>query len=165
MTTETLNKVERRRFLTPELIKEIADIIADGNYNNTACSILGVNERVFYQWLQKGQEQLDARSEDSTEPDSIYTQLYHAIKMAAGVAEAQMVNVVRKNANEKGDWLPAMTFLERRHPDRWGRRERKQIDITEHKHIEITHIETVRDYGKDQAIEATDYKLIESKLS
>ncbi|KKK80579.1 hypothetical protein LCGC14_2822070, partial [marine sediment metagenome] len=38
-------------------------------------------------------------------------------------------------------------FLERRHPDRWGRKDRHQVDVTE-KVITITHVTVVKDYGE-----------------
>lgn len=36
--------------------------------------------------------------------------------------------MIRETALDKREWLPAMTFLERRHPERWGRKDRLQVD-------------------------------------
>ena len=47
-----------------------------------------------------------------------------SIQKAEAIAEDELASVVRSAALDKGEWLPAMTFLERRHPDRWGRGDR-----------------------------------------
>jgi hypothetical protein len=52
-----------------------------------------------------------------------------------------MVEVIREKAEVDREWLPAMVFLERRHPDRWGRKDRRTVDINERKDITITHVE------------------------
>ncbi len=51
-------------------------------------------------------------------------------------------------------WLADITHLERRHPDRWGRKDRTKIDITETKKVIITHVEVVMsDAGQGEIIE------------
>ena len=56
--------------------------------------------------------------------------------------------MIKETALEKKEWLPAMTFLERRHPERWGRKDRHQVDINENKQVTITHVTVVKDYGQ-----------------
>jgi len=51
-----------------------------------------------------------------------------------------------------GEWLAAATYLERRHPERYGRPIRASVTIEEHKRITITHVEVVKDYGQGAVI-------------
>jgi len=155
----------RKRILSPELIEQLCEYVRQGNYNIIAVRACGIHERTFYSWLERGQRELEARSEDTTEPESLYTQLYQSLKRSEAEAQIKIANVVTNAALKKGEWLPAMTFLERRWPDQYGRRERKSIDVTERKVIEVTHIETVKDRGQGPTIDATDYKLLEDKCT
>ena len=59
-------------------------------------------------------------------------------------------NVTEEIHETGGDWLAAATHLERRHPDRWGRKDRTRVDINEKKSITITHVEVVLNQGNDQ---------------
>ena len=139
--------MSRKRILSEELIEQLCAYVRAGNYNIIACRAMGVIERTFYNWLERGQRELNAREEDSQEPESLYIQLYQSLKKAEAEAEAAMVTVVREAGSVGKQWLAAATHLERRAPERWARRERRSIEITESRHIEVTHIETIKDYG------------------
>lgn len=62
----------------------------------------------MYKWLERGEN----------EP-GIYADLLQEYQAANGAAEIFAVTIVKK-AMEK-DWRAAITFLERRFPDRWRR--------------------------------------------
>jgi hypothetical protein len=50
------------------------------------------------------------------------------LERAEAQAEVRAVtNVVEAGANQ---WQASMTYLERRYPDRWGRRERQSVEVT-----------------------------------
>ena len=72
---------------------------------------------------------------------SIFIRLSDAINEASAINENQLVGVIKSAAVDKKEWLPAITFLERRHPDRWGRKDRTRVDVTEIKTVVITHVE------------------------
>ena len=59
-------------------------------------------------------------------------------------------NTTKEETETGGEWLAAATFLERRHPDRWGRKDRTRVDINERKAITITHVEVVLNQGEDK---------------
>ena len=158
----------RRTEITQDIIDRLLEVISAGNYNIVACQVAGIAEPTFYAWLKRGEADILAGHEN------LYTQLIESLKCAQANQEAGIVGkllsavdggevtrrtvVHRKDGTEveteeysQPQWLGLMTFLERRHPDRWGRRESKQIDITEYKRIEVTHIEVIKDYGSSQA--------------
>lgn len=148
----------------------LASLVAKGNYNVTACQLIGITESTFYDWLKRGQQDIDS------DTNTLYSYLFEAIKKAEAASEDEMVQRVRAAAlpgvkgkktkispdgttveisESSGDWLAAATYLERRHPDRWGRRDRTRVDITETKSIQITHVEIVlTEAGPTPAIEA-----------
>jgi hypothetical protein len=44
------------------------------------------------------------------------------IRTAESLAEAETVRAIRAAANDPRNWAAGMTYLERKYPDRWGRR-------------------------------------------
>jgi len=132
------------RKLNNGLITAISHAIAKGNYAQTACYLTGITPQTFINWSHQAQKD---EQNGLTSEDSIYLRLFESVKKAEAIAEAKLVEVVRESAEVKREWLPAMTFLERRHPDRWGRKDRSQVTIDEHKTITITRVEVVKPEG------------------
>ena len=99
--------------LTPERQKAICDDLRTGCYVETACVRAGIDESTFYRWLEK------ARS--GRRP---YSDFRDAVKKAEADAEVLLAGTVMRVAlnPENPNWQAAMTMLERRHPERWGRR-------------------------------------------
>ncbi len=146
--TETTTKRPIPRKLNPGMIQALSEVIAKGNYATVACQLCGISEDCFYSWLEQSRED---QENGLTSENSLYLRLAESLKRAESQAEAELVNVVRESATVKKEWLPAMTFLERRHPDRWGRKDRTRVDINEKKSITITHVEVVLNQGDSQA--------------
>ena len=149
MTTNQLTKRPIPRKLNQGMIDAIALVISKGNYPTVACQLAGIDWHTLQKWIKLGSQEL---TEDNPNSESIYLRLVTALKRAEAQAEAELVNVVRESAMVKKEWLPAMTFLERRHPDRWGRKDRTRVDITEKKTITITHVEVVLNQGEGQQV-------------
>ncbi len=151
MTTKELAQATEKRPIPRKLnqgmITALSEVIAKGNYATVACQLCGISENCFYTWLEQA---LKDEENGLTSEDSLYVRLKESLKRAEAQAEAELVNVVRESATVKKEWLPAITFLERRHPDRWGRKDRTRVDINEKKSITITHVEVVLNQGKDQ---------------
>lgn len=143
------------RKLNNGMILALSLAIAKGNYAVTACGLCGIDVHSLMDWVHLGEQDVLLGREN------LYTQLVSSLKEAEAKAESEIVDVVRNSAKEDKNWIAGMTFLERRHPDRWGRRERKSIEITEHRVIEVTHVEVIKDYGPGQAIDTEVVKQIE----
>lgn len=151
LTTTNDNKKIGHRVskLTPELITKLTGYMARGNYFITACNASGISKKTAYEWINKGEEDIENGVE------SLKRDLVNALKRAEGIAEDELASMIRETALEKREWLPGMTFLERRHPERWGRKDRSTISIEETKTITITTVEVVKDYGQGR-IEGKD---------
>ncbi len=154
MTIRTTDRVPIPRKLNPGMIEALSLAIAKGNYAVTASRLCGIDEHTLMNWTNQGLADILAGREN------LYTQLVSALKEAEAQSETDMVELVRNTAVEKKDGYLGMTYLERRHPDRWGRRERKTIEINEHRVIEVTHVEVIKDRGPDITIEPSTPNLL-----
>ncbi len=94
-------------------VHEFLHELSEGNYIETAAKIAGISKQTVYNWLKRGQA--------GEEPYNLFVD---AVEKAQAKAEAVDVANVRK-AGKAGPqfWAASMTFLERRYPDRWGKRQ------------------------------------------
>jgi len=101
--------------LTPELIEKIIPSIEAGNYVETVCQAHGVHRTTYYKWIKKGEK---AKS-------GIYRYFFDTVKLAEARAEQKLIEEWR----EKLQVSPTnyKDFLERRYPERWGKK-----DIVKH---------------------------------
>lgn len=110
---------------TKELTRKICKAIEAGNYPETAAVISGLPARTFYRWMKKGRESKSKRG--------IYWQFWQSVKKAENFAEAYFLQVIRKSAEGdaengvKRNWQSAAWYLERKYPEKWGRKERLDI--------------------------------------
>lgn len=97
----------------PQRIYKLLKSIASGNYKQTACRIAGIAPQTLYNLI------------DQAKAGYIPAiRLIDALEKAEAFAEGEMVDCVR-NAAKSGPqyWAAGMTYLERRQPDRWGKRQ------------------------------------------
>lgn len=89
----------------------LLEAVEAGNYLETACDLAGLSKQTVYAWIKRGEE--------GEEP---FSTLSNALKRGQARAEAAEVAKVRKAGEDPRFWAASMTYLERRHPDRWARR-------------------------------------------
>lgn len=94
------------------VVQELLTHIGAGNYYDTAAEIAGIAPRTLDYWLERG--------ETGEEP---YNAFLRAVKRAERKAEALAVSRVRAAGEKPQFWAAEMTFLQRRHPQRWSQRE------------------------------------------
>lgn len=114
--------------LTPELQDKIIKYIKAGSYIKEACKAVGIGESTYYDWLKWGKE--------DKKPYSEFSEL---TKQAEATGELTILLEIRQQV--KKDWHAGMEILGRKYPDRWGRKDYMQanisIKVTE---IVITHV-------------------------
>lgn len=93
--------------LTPERAEALIELLRDGVYVETACAACGVGTSTFYRWMTIDREP--------------YVEFRDAVKKAEAEAETRAVEVVRNAATTS--WQAAAWWLERKFPERWGRRD------------------------------------------
>jgi len=104
--------------LTARLIKTMARAIGDGAYVETAAALSGISKDTLYRWLRM------AEGEHST---PLHRELSDAVKKGMARAEQRDLAVIDKAA-QQGIWQAAAWRLERKHPDRWGRQSKVQLE-------------------------------------
>jgi transposase len=80
-----------------------------------AARAAGISEATFYRWLQRGENS----------KSGIFREFCEAVKNAEAEAEAELLSFIIEQARS-GTWQAAAWILERRHPERWARRERME---------------------------------------
>lgn len=106
-------KMGRPNHLNDETTKKLCDALRGGNYLETAAAYAGVPKTTLHDWLRKGRK--------GTEP---YAAFVAEVEEALGAAETGFVVRVATAARDPRHWTAAAWWLERRFPDRWGRRDR-----------------------------------------
>jgi len=108
--------------LTPELCEKICGVLRAGNYVETAAAYVGIAKDTFYRWLRRGARATDAN--DTTEIEAPYREFHAAVSEAIAASEIRDVALIAKAATEQ--WTAAAWRLERRYPEKWGRKERHE---------------------------------------
>jgi len=98
--------------LTPLVQKRIVDAITAGNYIETAAAFAGISKDTLYVWMRKG----------GRKRSGIYWEFSKSVDKALADAEVRDVATIAQAAAIH--WQAAAWRLERKHPDRWARRDR-----------------------------------------
>lgn len=125
--TGTRRRRGRPDKLTPETQDRIVKMLLAGNYLETAAAAAGITKSTLYEWLRRGTRVRNGEVPPSKQSafDKRASVFSDAVEKAAAQAEALMVQRITVASEE--DWRAAAWRLERRHPDRWGR---KRLDVT-----------------------------------
>jgi hypothetical protein len=132
---------------TPDIEEHLIQLIGNGNYIGTACQAVGIHRSTFENWCDNAKrvdDYLDNNSiyiEDidafdvSQLPDDIqklyiYFRMFYRLKRAEAEAEAKHVgNLMAAGSAGPQFWAASATYLERKHPDRWAKRDAIDISV------------------------------------
>ena len=117
MAAKEDRRVGRPTKLTPEVQEAIVTAVLAGSYLETAAAAAGINRDTLYHWLRTG-----ARSNGG-----IQRAFSDAVKKALAESEIRLGAFVRRAAPV--EWQAAAWMLERKFPDRYGRREKITIEM------------------------------------
>lgn len=108
---------------------KIITAIRAGNYIETAAAYAGVNKSTLYEWLKRGEREKQRVAENSRyrirESEKPYVEFSNAVEKALAEAEIRDVAIIAKAAKEQ--WQAAAWRLERKFPDRWGRKDKVDL--------------------------------------
>ena len=98
--------------LTPQLIDIIAGCVRDGLKRKYICQIIGISERTFRNWRQRGR----------TETEGIYHDLHKAIEVAEIQRRIKLEKLVYDDVykDDIPDAKTALKILERQYPEEWA---------------------------------------------
>jgi len=110
--------------ISKEKIQEIVRLVKEGNYDYVACKAAGISQKTYERWRDRGEELLNTHGESSQvtdEHERLYAELVEEIEEAEALAEVDDVHIVNKA--KKKNYQAAQWHLERKTPERWGKRE------------------------------------------
>jgi transposase len=116
--------------LTPERQAKIVQAIRLGNTRECAAKWAGVGRSTLLLWLARGRkerERLEQPGARKRRSERIYLDLLAAVEKAEADAEAAMVGHITKAVRD-GQWTAAAWWLERRYPEKWGRKDRLSVE-------------------------------------
>lgn len=118
VSDDVKNKGGRPSLLTPELQEQILELTREGNFVTTVTNFCEIARDTIYGWLEKGE------SGDTSEANAVYVAFARAYRKAEAEAEIASGKIARQPGEKgKGErW-----FMERRWPDRYGKRLRAEI--------------------------------------
>jgi hypothetical protein len=104
--------------ITEEITGCIVDALGAGHYREVSrlVGIAGIDRKTLLNWLKRGER----------ERSGVYRDLYLAVEQAEAKAEVfHLKNIEMASAKS---WFASAWFLERKHPERWGKREAPPAD-------------------------------------
>ena len=120
----------RPTLLTPERSKTILDLIASGNYIETACQAAGIASSTYHNWNARGHAERDRlRAQPDAEPNPtevIYLEFLESVEKAFAEAEARNLMIIQKAA-VAGTWQAAAWILERTRGRKYVRLEKAEL--------------------------------------
>ena len=101
--------MSRTTILSEVIQNAMVEAIEAGNYASTAAESVGISSSTHYLWMSKGEEGIEP-----------YVGYMEAIKKAEAEAEMSAVRNIKTHAAD--NWTASAWYLERKFPDRWGRK-------------------------------------------
>jgi transposase-like protein len=103
-----------KKKLSAELVDNVLDLISKGHTIKAACAYSDIGQTVYYNWMKQGRADADA------DVESDERRLFDGVPDAEAKHEQAHLNVIIKAT--KKTWQAAAWYLERRYPERYGRR-------------------------------------------
>ena len=113
------------KLIDNEIQERLLQAIRLGAFIEHACYYAGINSSTFRQWRQKATEGIEP-----------YKSFW--VKVNEAESEAIMRRLARiENAGKDGSWQADAWYLERKYPDKFGRRDRVELTGDPNAHVEI----------------------------
>jgi hypothetical protein len=133
----TVRKPGQPLKLNNEIKSIIYEYVSKGNYINVACQAAGIDNSTFSHWQQRAKDFNDYIYNNNIDTDNLVLdvndrlynnyelwQFFNELKRAQAEAEAHHVsNLIKASDAGPQFWAASATYLERKHPDRWAKRE------------------------------------------
>jgi hypothetical protein len=101
--------------LTPEVERAICQAILAGNALEVAAAYAGITSRTVRRWRARGEKAKTGQ----------FVRFVRALKKAQASAEVRNVAVIQEAATKT--WQCAAWWLERKYPQRWALRDRREL--------------------------------------
>ena len=127
---------------TREVVGEIVELLEEGHYIETVCDFVGVSQRSYYNWLDKGRAELERLAElvefgevavvdPARIPHVVLVQLSARARATAHMkAMRRVTRSAQGRAPEGADVKASIWFLERSLPHVWGGRQTVDVNVS-----------------------------------
>ena len=109
----------RKTKLDEKRLKKVVEGITAGLPYDTACALAGITYQTFLNWMRAGEAAESGK----------FFEFFEEVKKAEAIAESVHIANIKKAGNA-GVWQADAWMLERRHPEKWGRREQIKQEIS-----------------------------------
>ena len=109
----------RKTKLNDARLKKVVDGITAGLPYDTACALAGIHYTTFLNWMKRGEE----------EKTGEFFKFFEEVKKAEAIAESVHIKNI-KDAGRNGVWQADAWMLERRYPEKWGKKEQVKQEIS-----------------------------------
>jgi hypothetical protein len=99
--------------------EQIVRLAQIGCYEITISKAVGLDKHTIRQWRLRGRKERKGKFWDFDK----------AITKAEGEAEEMLLKGVWSIAQKDGNWTALMTIMERRYPERWGRKNILKVEV------------------------------------
>lgn len=126
------------RKLTKQVCEAICDGLRKGNYITTCCRAVGISIPTYYYWKKKGEQGLEP-----------YKTFLEKVDEAEANGEMLHLEIIHDNALT-GNWLSSAWLLERKYPDRFGKREKMALQTDNDFKLEISTAKSPYEMGLEE---------------
>jgi hypothetical protein len=147
----------RKADLNPELEARVAQLLKAGNYFETTAVLVGKSKVTLYSWIRRGRKErrrleADPRAKERRS-EAPFLAFLNAVETAQ--AHAEVVDVAAISAGSRVSWQAAAWRLERKLPERWGRRSHPKVALQREVDSFITEIKAALDPSTFQVVADT----------
>ena len=124
--------------LNKDMCERICEGLRQGNYITTVCRANGISQRSFYAWKKKGEQGLEP-----------YKTFLERVEEAEAEGEMLHVGIIHDTALT-GNWLSSAWLLERKYPERFGKREKMALQTDNDFKLEISTAKSPYELGEEE---------------
>jgi transposase len=118
--------------LTKELHEKLLSAIRAGNYMETAAAYAGISKDTLYNWMRRGARESERLAQNPRakpkKSEQEFLEFSDAVEKALAQAEVRDIANIAK-ASDAGDWRASAWRLERKYPEKWGRKDRLDAEL------------------------------------
>ena len=125
--------------LNKTVCDKICEGVLKGNYITTVCRSVGIHPQTYYVWKKKGKQGIEP-----------YKEFYDRVTECEAQAEMDILNVIYTNAIDQGNWLSSAWILERKYPNRFGKREQMALATDNNFELKISSAKSPYELGEKE---------------
>ncbi len=120
-----MNEIRKPYKLDDELTDRLLQAIRLGSYIEHACAYAGINSSTYRRWRKNAEEEIEP-----------FKSLFEQINQAEAEGIMRRIGRIEKAAQD-GNWTADAWLLERKYPDKFGKRDRITLQADPNAPVEV----------------------------